>query len=224
LTNRTDTSSITVDGVTFNPTTVGGDSSQFTQTDGTISYTILTDPAGTGNLAYSFANSFPTTSPSSQAFANLMNAGGVYEDAIPNVAGGSGTVTISGLTVGDIYAVQVFNFADDGDPGNNVLSSTGGNSVTFSNLDVNPTSNVNQGEFVTGTFTAGSSSETFDWNGASDSSQFTPLGPINVANITATVPEPSTNALLLTSGLAAFFFYRRHRVARNGDPDQTRRV
>jgi len=64
------------------------------------------------NLAYEFTT-FPTTSPSSPDFAAVMTLVARIKTAGP----GAGIVVISGLAVGHLYSVQVFNYANDGDPG-----------------------------------------------------------------------------------------------------------
>jgi hypothetical protein len=162
------TAGLTADGVTFNSATT---SSTTGGSDGLISFSILSG----GNNTYNFTT-FPTNSPSSPAFAAVMNAGGTYQ----NGGAGSGIVTIAGLTTGHIYSVQVFNYANDGDPGLTTLS--GSTPVTLSNLPGSggPTT---YGEYATGTFTAGSTNESFFWNGAG--SGYTVLGPISVLDITA---------------------------------------
>jgi hypothetical protein len=104
-----------------------------------------------------------------------MDDGGVFQFG----GSGSGTVTISGLTVGASYQVQVFNYAPGtGDQGLTTLS--GSPSVTLSILNGDGGTNT-YGEFATGTFTANASTETFDWNGAGSS--YTVLGTISVRQL-----------------------------------------
>ena len=166
--NLTLNSGLTVDGVTFNAV------ASFSNTggsDGLISYQAIS-----GSLNYYNSGSFPTTAPSSPAFAAVMNAGGTYQ-----VGGsGSGLVTVSGLTTGRVYSVQVFNYANDGDPGLTTLS--GSTPVTLDNL-VNAAGPNTFGEYATGTFTASNTSESFFWNGAG--SAYTVLGAISVQDITS---------------------------------------
>jgi alpha-1,3-glucanase-like protein/carbohydrate binding protein with CBM6 domain len=191
LTNTSKTTSLTADGVTFNPAT---SSSNTSGTDGKISFTVT---SGT-NLPYS-TNAFPTASPSSTAFAALMNSGGTYE----NGGTGAGTVTLSGLISGHTYAVQVFNYINDGDAGLTKLSGT--TPVTLSNAPGAGGSGTN-GEYATGTFTATGTTETFNWNG--QGSGYTLLGSISVRD-TTNAPQtivwgPATgitgDANLVTSG------------------------
>jgi len=161
-------SSLTVDGVVFNSST---SSSSSGGSDGVISFTVISGD----NLTYDFTT-FPTNPPSSPAFAAIMNAGGTYE----NGGAGQGIVTISGLTNGHIYSVQIFNYANDGDAGLTTYSGT--TNVTLSNLPGAGGANT-YGEFATGTFTATSTNESFYWNGAG--SGFTVLGAISVRDISA---------------------------------------
>jgi hypothetical protein len=170
--NTTLSSSLMVDGIVFNSST---SSSSTAGSDGVISFTVLSG----NNINYDFTT-FPTNPPSSPDFAAVMNAGGTYEDG----GAGAGIAVISGLTVGDLYSVQVFNYANDGDPGLTVFSGT--TNVTLSNLPGSGGANT-YGEFATGTFTATSTNESFYWNGAG--SGFTVLGAISVRDIsTASAP------------------------------------
>ena len=111
---------LTVDGIRFN---VATSSSTTNGSDGKISFLVT---SGVNNQ-YGF-NTFPSAPPSSPAFAAVMDSGGTYE----NGGAGSGAVSISGLTVGHVYSVQVFNYANDGDDGLTTLS--GVPSVTIGNL------------------------------------------------------------------------------------------
>jgi hypothetical protein len=195
--NTTLSSSQTVDGVAFNSST---SSSGTSGSDGVISFTVL---AG-NNLTYDFTT-FPTASPSSPAFAAIMNSGGTYE----NQGNGSGIVVISGLTNGHLYSVQVFNYANDGDAGLTTLS--GITNVTLSNLPGSGGAGT-YGEFATGTFTASTTNESFFWNG--DGSSFTVLGAISVRDISATAapviaadttPSSATAYINSTIIFSAFF-------------------
>jgi hypothetical protein len=162
-------SSLTVDGIVFNAST---SSSGNGGSDGIISFSVLSG----NNLSYNFTT-FPTAPPSSPAFAAVMNAGGTYE----NGGSGSGIVVISGLTVGHLYSVQIFNYANDGDPGLTTYSGT--TNVTLGNLPGSGGAGT-YGEFSTGTFTATTTNESFYWNGAG--SGFTVLGAMSVRDISST--------------------------------------
>ena len=186
---------LSVDGIQFNTALTATDG--LTVTDGVISFTVTSG----SNNHYGFSSfSNPAASAS---FTALMNSGGSYQDG----GAGAGTVTISDLTIGHIYSVQVFNWADDGDAGLTTFS--GSNSVTLSNLNGAGGAGTN-GEFATGTFTATGSTETFNWNGAG--SGFTVLGPISVQDLgEASVPEPSTYALMVSGCLLLLVLGQRRR-------------
>jgi hypothetical protein len=158
---------LSADGVNFNDDTAitgsGG-------SDGIISYTW----SGGGNTEYDFAGSF---SLGSAGFNSVMNAGGAYVNGV-----GSGTVTITGLTAGDTYSVQDFEY-DAGNGGATILGGSTPATITGGSTD-------DQGEFVTGSFTATGSSETFSLTGDTGTA-FTVLGSLSVRNVTS-VPEPST--------------------------------
>jgi hypothetical protein len=160
--------SLAADGVVFNDdtfaTTSGGG-------DGTISYAW----AAAGNTRYDFT----TYTLGTAGFNAVMNAGGAYEGGVA-----TGTVTIGGLSVGDVYSVQDFEYAD----GNNGVTTFSGSTPTTIS------SGGADGEFVTGIFTATGADETFDITGDSGT-PFTVLGAISVFDITS-VPEPSTVSLL----------------------------
>jgi lysophospholipase L1-like esterase len=166
---------LTADGINFNPATSEGGA---TFGDGKISY------SGSGLQNFAWANSFPTSAAASTTFASLMDDGGVFQ----NGGAGTGTITLSGLSSGHSYLVQVFNYAPDGDPGLTTLSGT--TPVTLNNLP--GTAGVNTyGEFANGTFTANSASESFDWNG--DGSSYTVIGSISVQDVSAVAIIEPTN-------------------------------
>ena len=104
-----------------------------------------------------------------------MNSGGTYQ----NGGAGAGLVTITGLTSGHTYSVQVFNYAADGDPGLTTLS--GVSPAALGNLPGAGGPNT-YGEVATGRFVASSATEVFHWNG--DGSSYTVLGPISVMDVT----------------------------------------
>ena len=190
-------SALVADGITFNPVTTSSGSGGG---DGIISFNILSGSDNTYNFT-----TFPTTTPSSPAFAAVMNAGGTYETG----GAGSGIVSLAGLTTGHIYSVQVFNYANDGDPGLTTLSGT--TPVTLRNLPGSGGPGT-YGEFATGTFTASTTNESFYWNG--DGSAYTVLGAISVLDITSlsspilsedTTPASVTNYLGSTTTFSAAF-------------------
>lgn len=159
--------SATVDGVVFHaPASQNGG----IYGDGLVSF------SGASLNNYSWPGSFPVSAAASSAFANLMDAGGIFQ----NGGAGTGVITLSGLTVGHTYLAQIFNYALDGDAGLTTFS--GATPVTLSNLPGAAGANT-YGEYATGTFTATASTETFNWSGAG--SQYTVVGAISVRDITA---------------------------------------
>ena len=192
----------TVDGIIFNlatdPSNMG-----FSATDGLISWQITSGDS----QRYEYTN-FSAPGASS-AFDTLMDSGGVYSD------GGSATgiVTLSGLSTGNLYSVQVFQWADDNDPG--LITLSGKLSTTLN--DGGSTSSL--GEFALGAFVATGPTETFGWSG--DGSSYTPLGPISVQDFGYVgpyeTPEPSTFGLVCCGLMALFtshWFRRRSRRPR----------
>ncbi|HWY32767.1 MAG TPA: discoidin domain-containing protein, partial [Candidatus Acidoferrum sp.] len=177
MTDSSVSPALAVDGISFNPaSSIGGGAFG----DGKISY------SGSGLNNFSWPASFPTSAPASSAFATLMDDGGIFQ----NGGSGTGTVTISGLTPGHEYSVQVFNYAPDGDAGLTTLS--GATPVTLSNLP--GAAGVNTyGEFATGSFSATTTAELFNWNGAGSS--YTVLGAISVRDTSAAAVISPTNVV-----------------------------
>ena len=166
-----------VNGIAFNTAAaLGGNNFG----DGKISYSA----SGVNNFGW--PNSFPVSASASTAFANLMNAGGIFQ----NGGAGTGTVTISGLAIGHNYLVQAFSYAPDGDAGLTTLS--GATPVTLSNLPGAGGINT-YGEFASGTFTATTATETFNWTGAG--SGYTVIGPILVRDVTTITAISPTNII-----------------------------
>ena len=114
----------------------------------------------------------------------ILDDGGIFQ----NGGSGGGTVTISGLTVGHSYLVQVFNFAPDGDPGLTTLSGT--TPVTLNDLPGADGINT-YGEFASGTFLASGTTAGFNWNGAGSS--YTVLGAISIRDASAVATIYPTN-------------------------------
>jgi hypothetical protein len=191
----------TVDGVTFNASSAAGGA---TVGDSNISLTLS---ANTWSQFGDNNGGFPANPPTaSTAFAALITSGGVFD----NVNFDPGVITISNLTLGATYDVQIFNYSHTGQisaPGEDTIFSSG-NSADLFDDDGN-----GNGQFVTGSFTALSSTELIQFS-APDSGVFTPVvGAINVEQVDAAsaVPEPSTYALLLSGVLALIFFNVRKR-------------
>ena len=162
----TGATALTVDGETFNAASSQGGNAYG---DGVITFT------GNGLHDYGYAGSFPLNGNASMDFATLMDDGGVFQFG----GNGSGTVTISGLTVGASYQVQVFNYAPGiGDLGLTTLS--GSPPVTLAVRVFDGGTNT-YSQFATGTFTAEAGTESFEWKGAGSSS--TVLGSISVRKL-----------------------------------------
>jgi lysophospholipase L1-like esterase len=166
---NTSVGAVSAAGVHFNASaSLGGGS----YGDGIISYT------GSGLNNFSWPNSFPTSSQASSAFASLMDDGSIYQFG----GNGTGTVTISGLSFGHLYQIQVFNYAPDGDAGLTILS--GAIPVSLSNLPGSGGIGT-YGEFATGTFYATNATEFFNWSGAGSS--YTVMGCISIRDVSAAV-------------------------------------
>jgi len=174
LPNSGDSAPVTVNGTVFHVTTSASSS---LVSDGKISY------AGTGFNNYSWAGSFPISASASASFAALMDDGGIFQ----NGGAGTGAITLAGLTSGHSYAVQIFNYAPDGDAG-----LTGFSGVPVVVLSNSPGSGVN-GEFATGTFLASGTTESFSWHGSNSS--YTVVGPISVRDVTAVLGIAPTNVV-----------------------------
>jgi hypothetical protein len=179
---------LTADGVLFNndssATTSGGG-------DGTISYAWTT----TDNSPYDYTS----FNLGSSDFNAVMNAGGAYENGLQ-----SGSVTISGLTAGNTYSVQDFEYAANA---NGITTFSGATPTTINSANVGGAGTL--GEYVSGTFTATGGTETFDFSGVSPAS-YTVLGSISVFNITS-VPEPSSGSLTVAGCVVALGLARLRR-------------
>lgn len=175
--NTSISSPLSVNGIAFNTAAaLGGNNFG----DGKISY------SASGVNDFSWPNSFPVSASASTAFAALMNAGGIFQ----NGGAGTGTVTISSLVAGHNYLVQAFSYAPDGDAGLTTLSGT--TPVMLSNLPGAGGINT-YGEFSTGTFTATTNIEIFNWAGADSS--YTVIGSILVRDVTTTPAISPTNII-----------------------------
>jgi len=113
-------------------------------------------------------------------------------------AGGNATATLSGLTSGQQYQLQVFTPFWNANFGTQLIS--GANTVSMGNTASTPT-------YVSGLFTADATTQTFDWTAAPGSG----YGLFAAVNVFA-VPEPSTYAMAL-AGLACggYSLFRRRR-------------
>lgn len=152
-----------------------------------------------------------STAPST---ANDSGSGGTFAPVIPGAdpsylaivdegryvsAGGTATATLSGLTNGQTYQLQVFTPYWDASFETQLIS--GANTVAMGNTRRAPT-------YVSGLFTADATTQTFDWT-ANPGSGYGLLAAVNVV----AVPEPSIYAMAL-AGLACggYPLFRRRRV------------
>ena len=191
---NTGATNLTGDGVVFHVAAYQGNDDYG---DGVITL------SGSGLINYSYPGSFPVGGGASTNFSMLMDDGGVFQ----NGGSGSGTVTISGLTVGDRYQVQIFNYAPGtGDPGLTTLSGSPAVTLSIATGSGGPST---YGEFATGTFAANASTETFDWNGAG--STYTVLGEISVRQLptakVAMTGTTTTNSSATTTLSGIFAVY-----------------
>jgi hypothetical protein len=178
-------SAITIGDTTFNAVTAtptsfsDGKMISYAVTTGQLYFTSSDNPT-------SGWNRFPTASPSSDDYSKVVSNGVYITSGNPN-----GTVTLSGLKAGQVYEVQVWNFVQDGEHSLTVLS--GKTPVTLDNLAGVPASGplapgAAYGQFVLGTFTARSATETFDWSCSGGS--YALLGSIALRDVTNASSSP----------------------------------
>ena len=191
----TGVSATTVNSVLFNPFVTDGTNTTFTSGNFTLSAAnSVSGSSGFGSPQNPFA-------ALSTPYKNLL-ASASY------VLPGPLNLTISGLTAGQVYLVQLWvNYSDLTSPATETISA-----VNSTILQYNTTSTVGGvGQFVTGTFTANSSTEliTLD-NGAVPPSQATLLNAVQVR----AVPEPSVWAMMGAGSacLLATMHFRRRRI------------
>ena len=166
----------TVNSVLFNPFVTDGSNTTFTSGN----FTLASAAAVSGGSGFG--------SPQNP-FNSLSTA---YKTLLASAASTTGTLnlTIGGLTLGQNYLVQLWvNYSDLTSPATETISA-----VNSTILQYNTTSTVGGvGQFVTGTFTANSSTELINLdNGAVPPSQATLLNAVQVR----AVPEPSVWAMM----------------------------
>ncbi|MDB0068297.1 PEP-CTERM sorting domain-containing protein [Akkermansiaceae bacterium] len=202
----------TNNGVTINSNDVTNDVTTGLRVEGTSANTGT--PYGSGSIA------------GGQQLHYLLE-GGIF---------GSGTVSFSGLTIGQIYSLQILTNDARGGTGqggrDNLWQVGFGDGVTglfdlttgvadadFSNVTgvsilnnrtPSPLVGEQSGNYITGTFTADATTQDFDFLGTRDGGQTsrTGTGQINALQLRA-IPEPSS--VLLTSLAALGFIGRRRR-------------
>jgi len=179
--NTADSTSQTVNGVTFGND--GNDAtSDYAYTENGITLT------STGlNGAFSPFASYGSPAGVTGDYADLLSWG-IYDSAS---AGGT-TITFDGLTPGKNYEVQFW--VSDPRNGNNTRTLT---------LDGAAPTQLNYEQYVIGTFTADSATQTVDIIAASSSDQYNAIQLRDV-----TVPEPGSMALI---GLGGLTLLRRRR-------------
>ncbi|MBU6222183.1 MAG: hypothetical protein KGR24_05460 [Planctomycetes bacterium] len=183
----------TINGVVFNAFAFPGQLDFLnTVTVGSVNFT-----ENPSNLqSYDFPSSATPFASLSTAYKTMLSGGGtaLLDSTI--------TATLGGLTAGQSYRLQWWT----SDPANSqgVLNETfatttatsGSSSVTLDSNSTNASGGL--GQYVIGTFTADSTTQTFDLN--SPSGNTSPL--INGFQIRAVaVPEPSTCAMATTAAL-----------------------
>lgn len=187
------TSDATVNGVTFVGFVVPNNSNNLTV--GNVNLIETQGPLASFNLS---SNAAP--------FFNLSSG---YKNLLTGVASSGVTeslqVTVSGLTVGQLYAVQAFaNFSSASAAG------AGSTIVGGPTLDLNTTdSNGGLGQYANGTFVADATTQAFLVNGAGDFAGLGALPFLNGFQLRA-VPEPTTLAALAAA--ATFGLGRRRRA------------
>jgi hypothetical protein len=184
-----------------------------------------TQVVNTGNVySAAYNNPFTVNSVLFNTAPSTVNyeSGGIYGLAIPDAdpsysailygfyfigGGGTATTTLSGLTIGQRYQLQVFTPSTYlGNFDTKLLS--GANTVVMGNTGIAPT-------YVSGFFTADATTQTFDWT-ANTGSTHGVLAAVNVVAVPNAVPEidPATggSALTLVAGVLAMIEQRRRRA------------
>ena len=183
---------IAVNGVTFTEFDAYQGSTTATPiTQGNISITgNITDPANYNGCATSVAFGkkaapFNTLSPSYQA----LLSSGVFDDH-----GGNLTLTLSGLTTGHKYKVQLF-VNDARGTANRSETVTGGTKTSKAVLFSSTPTEGSIGQFITGTFIAdGTASQVLTLTGTPDAPLHTQLNALLITDLsgkTTSPPEPA---------------------------------
>jgi len=156
-----------------------------------------------------------TDGPDYIALSNVSTGGGdggfaggsaAYQNLMRGVSyvarNATGTITLSGLTVGHQYQVQVWNASATSE---NDLAQLQGTTNTL----------LNGHNFAVGTFTATSLSDSFNFTVPSSGNVtgYAGITAISLRDLTA-VPEPSTYAMLAAGAVALFGLARLRRADR----------
>ncbi|MEP6809609.1 MAG: PEP-CTERM sorting domain-containing protein [Chthoniobacterales bacterium] len=180
--------------VTFAQFPISGTANSYTATNANGSFTLASSPniAGTTNFGSNLA-----------PFNNLeANYRGLLQSGASTLNAPL-TLTINGLTVGGLYSIQVWaNYSDATLPYSESVS--GGNATSLIYNTSSPTMG-GLGQFVTGTFTATSTSQAITLTGIAGPAN-KPLAVLNAFQIRSEspiIPEPSSIALLAAAGLCA---------------------
>jgi hypothetical protein len=190
------TSSVTVNGVQFDPFTVDSGTS--------VTHGSLTASALAGSLSNS-SSTGSGSAPFSSLNANYQTL--LSNAVIKDTSSGPPQVdlTFSGLSIGTSYAIQLW--VNDSQATTNAMFLAGGN---FAGMDPNTTNAVGGvGQYILGTFTADFATQTVGVNGNP--------GLINAVQLRSAVPEPVTLGLLTTAA-SLLFLYRGHRYRRFSIP------
>jgi hypothetical protein len=169
--------SYTDQGVTFNSlTTFGTDPSG----DITLSSGGSTGNGGAVNGAYP---AYPTSSSASATYSDIVSglAYAYYMNDQTDIP--AETVTLSNLTNGDAYQVQVWCYDGYDTPAKVDSELTGANSTSFTKPYI--------GQFAIGTFTANGQTETFNVVGPAAG-----FAIMNAVSVQAIVPEPATCGIM----------------------------
>lgn len=143
--------------------------------------------------------------PDGAAFGTASGLSSAYQDMLRSGAEAhpSATLTLTGLTIGHPYLVQLW--VDDSRGGGvatrtETLTSTGGNTVQLAfNF---PQVSGGAGQFAVGTFFADGANQVINISGSATG--VSAISQINAYQLRDLVPEPSTIALLSLGGLLLF--------------------
>ena len=156
-----------------------------------VAFNIPPSTFGANGSGNNYAPTIPGADASYRAIVNY----GQYR-----ASGANATLTLSGLTSGQDYQLQVFTPYWNTNYETKLIS--GANTVAMGNTGSAPT-------YVLGLFTADATTQTFQFTANTGSS----YGLLAAVNVVA-VPEPSTWAmLLLAGGLTSMVVLRRRRMA-----------